>query len=453
MPAKARWYFERAVKIDGRDAPLRMELARLCAKAGDIVEAVAHAEVALRVAPNDTKVKAYLAELRAVPVPPPAVSGADIRKRALFLHIGITKTGSTSIQRTLAGQRKALLRAGICYPVSLGGVAHTGLHLAALGHGAGERHLGEREYEGLPRELKLRQAVLKFDTEMRELPAGVSRVILSAEQCSSHLRSPEQVAQLKDFLSPYFDRIEVIVYLRRQDLHATSNYTQMIRRGVADAPRLDQLRPEHAMVYEYNELLDKWAAVFGSAAMKPRVFQRDRMPGGDVVDDFLALCGIDPGVIGERRKERINPSINPEGQALLLTLWRTLQKKVHKRPGRGSDDIWGDLTSLVTELFSGQGWQPSRAEAAAFMAHYEPGNEIVRGMYFPDEASLFDMDMSALPEDAIVLDEMDVRAAALKAVIGGMRRMIKSAMELEKVERPGRGEKGERRRAKEAVPA
>jgi hypothetical protein len=34
-----------------------------------------------------------------------------------------------------------------------------------------------------------------------------------------------------------------------------------------------------------------------------------------------------------------------------------------------------------------------------------------------------------------------------------MRRMIKSAMELEKVERPGRGEKGERRRAKEAVPA
>ena len=54
----------------------------------------------------------------------------------LTVHIGATKTGSSSIQAFLAANRAALRQAGILVPASLGGKLHLRATLAALPFGA-----------------------------------------------------------------------------------------------------------------------------------------------------------------------------------------------------------------------------------------------------------------------------------------------------------------------------
>ena len=65
--------------------------------------------------------------------------------------------------------------------------------------------------------------------ELRE--ARCSHVVMSNEHCSSRLRDPAQVEYLRTFLSEFFDRIRILVYIRRQDDFLVSTYSTMVKTG------------------------------------------------------------------------------------------------------------------------------------------------------------------------------------------------------------------------------
>lgn len=340
--------------------------------------------------------------------------------RTLYLHIGLTKTGSTSLQRFFSGRRKSLLKGGVCYPSSLGGVSHTGLVSLAQEKTGGKGR--RRAAGGLPRGTATEQLANAFDAEMRALPDEVRDVVMSSEHCSIRLRDAPEIARLKALLTPYFSTIKVIVYLRRQDLHLASQYSQMLRRGMIRYPDTEEIWPEFAAAYHYDALLERWAAVFGREALVPRLFQRDTLVNGDAVQDFLATTGLNDRFGRAAASLEINPSINPQGQALLLELGLLMKqaKKANKadKANKAYDwAVWQRLTNTVTGLYAGKGWQPSRAQAAALMARYAPSNEAVRQAWFPTRASLFDTDDSFLPEQAVDLASLDVRPAALAVAL------------------------------------
>ncbi len=316
--------------------------------------------------------------------------------RHLWLHIGLPKTGTTAIQRMLAARRLALQRMGICVPVSAGGAVPAFLHRVAVN----------------PGNARVAAFAAALRAEIAALPAGTDRVILSAEQCSLALRSRDAIAKLHAMLSPLFSTVTVMVYLRRQDAHAVSLYGQGLRRGSVQAPDLAMVAREFPGFYDYDRLLGEWAAVFGAAAIVPRIFEPSALRNGDVVEDFFTLCRARDALPAQHAPRAINPSINIQGQRLL--------RGVRLQMENFDAEKWQRLANIVTAQCPGQGWRPARAAAEAFMAAYAGSNDAVRRTWFPDRPALFELDFSAFPDIADGLDDAPLAQTSNAVILAAL---------------------------------
>ena len=114
----------------------------------------------------------------------------------VILHIGLEKTGTTSIQRTCASKREELLRHGVLYPKTPGKSNHCAV--AALAANPG-KCLDLRTQLGIVDQSAfdafLAEFPAKLQAEIRE--SGVDCVLLSNEHCSSRLGNPEELARLR----------------------------------------------------------------------------------------------------------------------------------------------------------------------------------------------------------------------------------------------------------------
>ncbi len=304
----------------------------------------------------------------------------------LILHIGLSKTGTSSIQRVLGGQRAALAKLGVCYPASPGWANH-GMLPASLVSLSRLGHFNPALWDGIGAEARLAQFRREFAAEMAALPATTRLVILSAEQCGGLLTTREEITRLRDLLAPHAARIRVAVYLRRQDQHAASGYTQSLRVAHISPPALPKGGPDRLLQYDYAAMLEEWAAVFGQDAMLVRIFERASLVNGDAVDDFLALCAVPLQVPADHPDRQSNLSLTPGA----IDLVRTLGERLKARPDglSASSLLWRRFTAAVSEALPGRGWRPHPAEAAAFLARFEQVNEAVRRRWFPDRNSLF----------------------------------------------------------------
>ena len=98
--------------------------------------------------------------------------------RDLILHIGTTKTGSTSIQHVLAQNRDALLAQGVLYPRSPGDPQHDLLAYAMMENIAHRDRLETTLWKGLAPDVRIEQFVEEFAAEMR------ARRMSSAPSCA-----------------------------------------------------------------------------------------------------------------------------------------------------------------------------------------------------------------------------------------------------------------------------
>ncbi len=229
-------------------------------------------------------------------------------KRPLILHIGMSKTGSSSIQHVLAEQRPALSAQGVYLARSPGWANHALLPASVVNDPKILWGYHPGTWEGLSPEVRIARFRDEFAAEMSALPDDVARVIITAEQLGMVLREPDEVARLAALLGAYFAPVQVVVYIRRQDQHAASAYGEWLRSGTLREPGLPAGGPEKHPEYDYGGLLDCWADAFGAAAIVPRIFARDRLLDGDVVADFLALAGIAlPPLPPELRPEQPQP--------------------------------------------------------------------------------------------------------------------------------------------------
>lgn len=234
------------------------------------------------------------------------------------LHIGLPKTGTTSLQDFLRNHDAALRARGMLYPVAGSALrpgqsrsSHIAMAAACMDgdHVDGTRlatRLAGRKAHRAARE-SIPNALAQETTE-----AGCTRLLISSEHFAISLRTPEEVARLRDMLAPLADGFEVIVYLRDQSRLVPSLYAEMVANGdpralrlPADAQELDaaarKLTREAPQPWltplpdwlDYAALLDLWAGVFGRENLRVRVMEEALRAENGLTGDFGRAIGLD----------------------------------------------------------------------------------------------------------------------------------------------------------------
>jgi len=201
----------------------------------------------------------------------------------VFLHIGIEKTGTKSLQAFLAGNESRLNRAGMTY-----------LPLRDAPYFEGNEHgplvaclLDERP--DFVSAGKYRPADIVLGALARDVGRAGRDVILSCEQFSSRLTSEAPLRRLAAALDGH--EVRIIAYLRRQDDLAIAAYSTAVRSG-----RRTKFDPAEVLsgswYFDFGAMLRLWASVFGTEALVVRNYDVARLEGGDIRTDFLGVLGI-----------------------------------------------------------------------------------------------------------------------------------------------------------------
>ena len=335
--------------------------------------------------------------------------------RTAIIHIGTEKTGTTTVQAFLELNRDRLPGLGFAFPRSSGTHKSQNLVICALPDGKGEDILLSNGLDAAEKRARHQaETPRRLAEELQALPPHVHTVIFSDEHCHSRLTQESDVARLRGLLAPFFDRLKVFVYLRRQDQLATSLYSTSVRCGETRAavlPPVDAASP----YFNYQLLLERWAAVFSESMVAPRLFDRRAFVAGDLIEDFATACGLS----GTHRLER-PADRNEEIAATAQEFLRHLNMRAPWTADGTGTAGRRLLEGLAVSELKGAGRRPPRDAAIRFAALFDRSNEEVRRRWFPARSSLFGDDFSMYPEheaeDFGFADAVDVSGAIMAAL-------------------------------------
>ena len=180
-----------------------------------------------------------------------------MKRKRLILHIGMHKTGSSSVQRYFSRNRIVLRRMGVCYPRSFGSDGapqpkHNAI-FTTISH--------EADY-GTPHPI-LGSSTAAIDAICSEIEAAPGDLgVISAEGLSGER---PVFAEKMASLAERFD-VTVVIFVRRQDHWVESFYKQMvISRDVRETRKFHefaQAEPTRSHM-NYNSIVGWWTSAFG----------------------------------------------------------------------------------------------------------------------------------------------------------------------------------------------
>lgn len=296
--------------------------------------------------------------------------------RTLYLHIGFHKTGSSSLQLAMKEYSQQLRSAGVEF-----------LSLGKRGNSSGcvdvFKNNGRLSY--LPNQ--------RLEELFAAAKDGGEEAIVSAEHLCFLYRH-EDIERVRQICIKYFDHIQIVAYLRRQDLQAISFKKQAARSSVLNLSSSSKLfgHSEGAfpdpdenikIYYDYFAKMKLWEEVFGRGSLRVRDFSRSALVGGDIVSDFSELLGVRVEIPSCRVNEGV-------GRKQFLLTHKLLELGVAKseinklKPMMKADD---------SELY------PSRRDAEQFFLGFKASNYLLNHHFLPHKSGLaFSNDFSAYPD-------------------------------------------------------
>lgn len=327
--------------------------------------------------------------------------------RQLILHIGTEKTGTTSLQNDLYRNRAHLAAHGVGLlthadqPNNRRVASYARLRPAHEGYDLALAHMGADWREQI-------QTAIRADVQ--RFPAHIHTLLVTSEHLHSRLVTVEEVQQVAQLFAGLFDQVKVLVYLRRQDKLAVSLYSTALRDGWTHTTPFPQKHPAAQDVYfDYEQLLSRWATVFGADALVVRRFDRAEFVGGSLQSDFFHACGLPDVISGFTPGVQQNESLTATVAACVLSLNRTMERMGIPREAPQAASLRGQLIQKLTPLFPHGGPTVARHEAQAFLNHFQASNAHVAQRWF-GQAQLFDAEMNAYPE---ALPDVQIPLAAL----------------------------------------
>ncbi|MEB3266377.1 MAG: hypothetical protein VKN13_07175 [Cyanobacteriota bacterium] len=265
-----------------------------------------------------------------------------------ILHVGMPKTGSSSIQEYLSHG----LRDPRFLYIGLGEV-NGSRPLITLGMDNPENHWVHRRNRATPRQAKTLRHRYQRALEQSLTQARYRGLtpILSGEGCWR--LSAAALTRVRDHISAQGFQAHVIVYLRPYLSWLESNFQQALKTGQgAFEPRSihfnrwEESPNEMHAKFAYSKRLDVLASVFGSDRVSVRLFKPDVLSSGCVVHDFCAATGIEPPLKAlPRENDRlsldavrllyVHKNYHPRGQPLSLNSYQAIVSRLVSLRGEG----------------------------------------------------------------------------------------------------------------------
>jgi len=313
-----------------------------------------------------------------------------------IIHIGTAKAGSTAIQRFLFRNRRLLKQAGYHIPFykptkQYGFHAYVITSIENIGWRRLNNQLDIHSQEDLEAFQAGFEAVAREDLDRAS--HSQSHMVLSVEGLSS--KSIEEIERLRDLLTPSCSEFAVIVYLRRQDLKRISS----LRAGIKNKGNTTQevFQEEFQPNLDYFAKCERWASVFGEAAVFPRIFPDSALASYDLIDDFAQLSGI--------ADTPVHAQLLRPGRRNQAWDWRAVEfiRLINDHLPALEDGKVSPARTRLERILKNRFPEceqrlPARADAISFYDTYRESNECLRAKWFPQQASLFNEDFSKYPE-------------------------------------------------------
>ena len=204
-----------------------------------------------------------------------------------ILHIGLPKTGSTSLQTALSENREALQRLGIVYP--------------RIGSYSGSSYHNHKPLRNVLSGIAPRRNYMPdnwIDCFHAET-AGADICVVSCEGFST-----QPVAEAAASLFPP-GRTRVVMYVREPVTYVASMYRQRIT-TTNTTMNLREFSETYRLPYWEAAL--QWGRAFGMGNVVIRLYDRDE-DDWDIVSDFEKLLGLERDDAFPSREFELNPSI------------------------------------------------------------------------------------------------------------------------------------------------
>lgn len=318
-----------------------------------------------------------------------------------YIHIGLEKTGTTTIQQVLRKNEAILHSKNICYPdltiqsriQVLGYIEPNPDDVFSMVHNITTKPRLQEFQEKLSSDIK---QVLDLNPQ--------KDIVFSHELIQSRLTQRQQVLHFKENLEQLgFSKFKIIVYIRNQaDLFA-SMVSQSLKNGLQDdwsflhAPGTEYSH----FVCNHKQTLQWWAYAFGRDSMEVRIFDRKEFVDNDLMSDFLHILGLNT-------KDFV---IDDDSNVSLSVFGAALCRRINSEFPWFIDGKFNRQRAMLTGIFNrhfsysndglmGKKFMLAKDVYASYLEYYKECNEWVQKEFFPDRAYLFKQpDMSKYEEN------------------------------------------------------
>lgn len=280
-------------------------------------------------------------------------------ERTIIFHIGGAKCGSSAIQTAMARNATAL--------------AEQGVIVATQNLGQSDAITGEqiRYFETL---FNGGEALADFASAIDrawDATPNARALVLSAENLSNPYVDPVLLARLAERY-----RIEVVLYIRRQDEYFSSAWQQWGVKQYRDVWSF--VLAEVPWRVNWQNIIESWMQLVPAERLHVRLFERDHLVGRDVVTDFYSVLGVD-GTEFVTALDLVNPTFNLGVGYLASAVADSFAGANDNTVYQMVHNLTGDrhLKRPTDRLFSA-------AQQRAILAHYTSSNRWVRNQFFAE---------------------------------------------------------------------
>ncbi|MCE2950692.1 MAG: hypothetical protein ACK5TR_07170 [Alphaproteobacteria bacterium] len=292
--------------------------------------------------------------------------------KKLYIHIGLGKTGTTSIQASLSQSRPLLKNKGILYPKA-----------GTMGIGNGLAHHGLASCKDSLKETEIYWEIL---AEQKEY------------ECHSVVLSSELFSIPSDAMKAFcqeFHEVIVLSYVREQvsliesvyHTHQAMNMTfdsMPLTGEVNYLAGVDCFFENTRILYDFTTILKPWRETFGKEKIKARLYH-PRDDTFDVLDDFYHLIDINAMEM-LKPTTKLNVSLSPDFSSLLLSMDRA---GLFKEAVFGTREMIVEQLILLSDKFRSYGTSSliSAELRKEIVEYYKESNKVFAQEYLtPEEA-------------------------------------------------------------------